>query len=66
MSFCVERNSLIRTSGAHPSPRSSRQREGSESPSAVRAVGHKSLGRQTFGERRGADGRVQAKPFGQS
>ena len=36
---------------AHPSPRPSRQREGRESPSAVRLVGQKNLARQAFGER---------------
>ena len=50
-------------SGGHPSP-PSRQREGGESPSAVRVVGQKPIGRQRFGERCGAAGRVKAKPFG--
>jgi hypothetical protein len=50
--------------GDHLSPRPSRQREGGESPSAVRVAGQKSLGRQPFGERCTGRGRVKAKPYG--
>ncbi len=48
----------------HPPPRPSRQREGRESPSAVRLAGQKTLGRQAFGERGWPGARVKAKPFG--
>ena len=48
----------------HPSPRSSRWREGRELPVAVRVAGQKVLGRQPFAERFTISGRVKAKPFG--
>ncbi len=64
MPFRVECNIHIHSLRRSPFPRPSRQQEGGESPSAVRVAGQKTIGRQPFGERRGAAGRVKAKPFG--
>lgn len=51
-------------SGGHASPRPSRQREGCESPSAVKIGGQYGHGRQPVGELRGSGNRVKAEPFG--
>ena len=58
----MSERSLV-TGAGHPSPRPCRQREGSESPSAVSLAGQKSLVRQTFGEREVPGVRVKAKLF---
>jgi len=64
MPFRVERNSHIHSLRQSPFPQAFPPAGRGESPSAVRDVGQKSLGRQPFGKGCAADGRVKAKPFG--